>query len=213
MLWISCYFKHVVHSNFQFISGTNNLALMNSSITIYPVLSKMIFTAIMVLLQHSVTGQEAWKPFSPPDEKFSILVPCGMEYGEKSLLTDVGRLTAKTWMCQPADDHPNKLYILSYVNYPDGTFHPDSIEIAASLFEITINQNVKDLGGTLLYETDISKDSHRGKLYRVSYNNNKAVMKSVIFLSGDRFYALQVYALTPRSLNPEMDVFLDSLKF
>jgi hypothetical protein len=186
---------------------------MNSSTSIYPVLRKMMFMAIMVLWQNFVTGQEAWKRFSPPDEKFSILVPCEMQYGEKSLLTDVGRLTTKTWMCQPTDDHPNKLYILSYVDYPDDTFHPDSTEIAESLFEITISQNIKDLGGALLYQTDISKDNLPGKLYRVSYNNNKAVMKSVIFLIGDRFCALQVYTLTPRSLNPEMDVFLDSLKF
>lgn len=186
---------------------------MKSRIPVHRSHSKIMFMAIVMLWQIVLTGQEGWKRFSPPDEKFSILVPCEMQYGEKSLLTDVGKLTTKTWMCQPADDHPNKLYILSFVDYPDGTFHPDSLEIAESLFDITITQNVKDLGGELLYQTDISKENQPGKLYRVSYNKNKSVMKSVIFLSGDRFMALQVYALTPRSLNPEMDIFLDSLKF
>ena len=49
-------------------------------------------------------------------------------------------------------------------------------------------------------------------MYRVSYNKNKAVAKSRMILAGDRFYALQVYTISEKSLNQDMDKFLNSFE-
>lgn len=193
--------------------GKKNFKYMNPIGLMHKDIRLTIALFLFICNQNLLPGQEGWKRFAPTEEKFKILAPCEMQYGEKSLLTDVGKLTTKTWMCQPSEDHPNQLYILSYVDYPEGTFHQDSTELIESLFDITISQNVRDLGGELLYQTEISKHKHPGKLYRVSYNKNRMVLKSVIYLVGDRFYALQAYAITPRSMNQEMDIFLDSIEF
>ena len=159
-----------------------------------------------------IYSQVDWKKFTPKGQPFEVFAPGEMKYGEKNLLTDVGEVKVVTYMHQGDNNDPNFIYLINYVDYPDGTFHPDSTELIDDLFKISIKTNLNDLKGELIYNTKINYRLYSGMLYRATYNSGKAVIKSKMYLIGDRFYALQVYTLSEKSLNPEMDKFLDSFK-
>ncbi len=154
--------------------------------------------------------QTIWKKFSPADQPFEVSVTGDMKNGEKKILTEVGDLHPITWMYQGAKDDPNFIYSVSYVDYPEGTFHQDSTDLVNELFDVSIESNIKSLGGTLVYKSESAYSQYPGVIYRASYNDNKAVIKSRMILVKDRFYALQVYTLSEKSLNGGMDKFLNS---
>lgn len=184
------------------------------SLITYKIMQLFRFISAVVLIGFSlcVTGQDYWKTYKSDDGTFSILLPCKAETGNKHILTDIGSLETKTIMCQPPSDHPNKLYLVNYVDYPPGSFHPDSVSTIGELFDISIAQHIHDLGGELLYQSEHSFGKHPGRLYRASCNKGNTFVKSVIYLIGDRFYSLQVYAMLDKSLNNDMDIFLNSLR-
>jgi len=163
------------------------------------------------LSQMSLLAQE-WIKFQPTDQPFAVLVPGQMKNGEKKLITDLGELHPVTWIYEGKETENNYLFTVSYVDYPEGTFHRDSLELINELFDASIETHIDDLKGKLIYRSPGEYYSYPGVMYRASYNKNKAVVKSRLILAGDRFYALQVYTITPKSLNAEMDKFLDSFE-
>ncbi len=161
---------------------------------------------------NSISAQENWRVFNPNDRSFELLAPYPMKSGEKKLLTDVGELHPVTWICEGQKNDDNYLYLVAFVDYPNGTFHKDSISLINELFKVSMETHIADLGGELVYEADASLDYFKGKIYRASYNQNKLVAKCRMILVGDRFYTLQVYTLSEKSLNDKISKFLNSFK-
>ena len=157
-------------------------------------------------------AQKQWQEFTPPGQQFKVLVPGTMTNGQKKILTDVGEMRPETWMCEGSGDDPNKLYLVSYVDYPAGTFHPDSTALIEELFQASLETHLKDLSGQLTYQTASNYNQNPGLFYRATYNDNKLVVKSRMLLIGDRFYALQVYTFSEKSLNDGMNKFLESFR-
>lgn len=173
----------------------------------------IFFAATVIFLSvNGTTAQTLWKKFSPSGQPFEVAVTGEMKNGEKRILTEVGDLHPITWMYQGTKDDPNFIYSVSYVDYPDGTFHKDSTALIEELFQASIESNIKSLGGTLVYKSESPYSQYPGVIYRGAYNDNKAVIKSRMILVNDRFYALQVYTLSEKSLNGDMDKFLNSFR-
>lgn len=174
---------------------------------------KKVILLLFTLLSTFGYGQNEWKTFSPTDQPFEILVPGEMKSGEKKLLTDIGEVHPISWIYEGKNGKdPNYLYLVSYVDYPDGTFHPDSIDLVKELFKISMETHIKDLGGELVYESESPYNNFQGCIYRASYNKNKLVVKSRMILIKDRFYAIQVYTTSEKSLNSDMNRFLESFR-
>jgi hypothetical protein len=76
----------------------------------------------------------------------------------------------------------------------------------------TVNESVKAVGGTLTYQSDIQILMNKGKVWRVQYNGDRALIKSKCFLVGDRFYLVQTMMKKEKSMNPSADKFLDSFQ-
>jgi len=174
--------------------------------------SLVIFYISLFHVPIDIFAQLEWKKFSPQGQPFVVSVPGEMKNGEKKILTEVGDLHPITWMYQGTKDDANFIYSVSYVDYPGDTFHKDSIDLVDEFFEASIESNIKSLGGTLVYKSESPYCQYQGVIYRASYNDNGAVIKSRMILVKDRFYALQVYTLSEKSLNPEMDKFLNSFR-
>jgi hypothetical protein len=157
-------------------------------------------------------GQNDWITFAPDKDAFQLRVPGEMKYGEKNLLTDIGQIKVITYMYQGAKDDPNFIYLVNYVDYAEGTFSPDSIDLITDFFNISILTNLADLGGELVYKSESPMGPYPGVVYRASYNKGGAVLKGKMVLVNDRFYAIQVYTLSDKGLNGDMDTYLDSFK-
>lgn len=172
----------------------------------------LISIILLIYTCYPSSAQTRWGKFQPAGQSFEILTPGEMKNGEKKILTEVGQLHPVTWLHQGDKNDPNYLYLISWVDYPEGTFHRDSTETIQEMFDISIETSLKDLGGTLAYKSESTYGGYPGMLYRVSYNNNRAVVKGKLVLANDRFYMLQVYTLSEKSMNYDMDRFLDSFR-
>lgn len=180
----------------------------------YAMLFRLLFTIYIAVLATSQSsfGQNPWVNFAPTGENFVIEVPHAMKDGQKKILTDVGELKPKTWICQGEKGDQNHLYLLSYVDYPSDTFHPDSIQLIKDFLQASLETHIHDLNGTLTYQSESPYITYPGILYRASYNANQHVVKSRVILVNDRFYALQVYTNSEQSLNEDMNRFLHSFR-
>lgn len=176
-------------------------------------MKNLINTVALVFLSYSLlTAQQTWKPFTPKGENFEILAPGEMKSGKKKLLTDVGELQPVTWLYEGTGDDKNHLYMVSYVDYPSGTFPKDSVDLITEFLTVSLETHLLDLKGVLSYKSDAPYGMNPGIIYRVSYNENKHVVKSRMLLLGDRFYAIQVYTTSENSLNGDINRFLESFR-
>ncbi len=164
-----------------------------------------------VLVKDSSLAQDDWIKFnSDAVLAFSVDVPGEMEESNKSIKTAVGELTAYTYAYQGEVEDPNYLYLINFVEYPEGTFPPDSTDLIDDYLQNAVLTSAENVNGELVYAADI--DNGHGKLFRVKYNDDNAIIKGKSYIKNDVFISVQVFTVKSKSLNNEMDYFLDSFK-
>jgi hypothetical protein len=170
--------------------------------------------SLLIVLSSFVLLASTWKEFKTYDGKFRVLVPMG-EMNEKvtKIKTALGEVNYHTFMHRSEEKNPDCVfYVVNYCDYPTGTFPADSTELINDFMTETINESVRVTGGTLTYQSDIQILMNKGKIWRVQYNGDRALIKSKCFLVGDRFYLIQTMMLKAKSMNPSADKFLDSFQ-
>ena len=165
------------------------------------------------MLVHGYAQTATWKEQVQLEGKFRISAPGELVEKVSNMKTAIGETAYHAFVFKPTDKHPdNVFYIVNYVDYPQGTFHPDSTELIAEFFKTTIENSVEGVKGKLLYESDVQLGVHKGKLWRVSYNRENVFIKSKCFLVGNRFYMIQTMTMKEKSMNLSADQFLDSFQ-
>jgi hypothetical protein len=170
--------------------------------------------SLLVLLSIVTFSTLTWKEFKTYEGKFRVLTPTGeMTEKVKKIATGLGDVSYHTFMNRPEEKNPDCVfYVVNYCDYPKGTFPADSTELINEFMEETVSESVKAVGGTLTYQSDIQLLTHKGKIWRVQYNSDRALIKSKCFLVGDRFYLIQTMMKKEKSMNPSADKFLDSFQ-
>ena len=156
-----------------------------------------------------------WKEFNSFTGKFRVVVPDG-EMTEKvsKIKTEMGEVAYHTFLNRPKDKSTeNMFYLVNYCDYPKGTFPADSTDLINEFMTTTIESSAHSVGGTVTYSGDIEQRGSKGKIWRVQYNNDKALIKTKCYLVGDRFYMIQTMMLKEKAMNPAADKFLDSFQF
>ena len=152
-----------------------------------------------------------WELFKSFDGKFKILIPGEMVKKENPIETKIGTLNYITFLHQSEEkDAENLVYMISYCDYPEYSIHSDSTELVKDFFETTVETAVESVDGELRYASEITLDDYPGRLWRVDYNEGKALIKTKSFLVKNRYYSIQVITLKDKSMNLEVDKFLDS---
>ena len=148
-------------------------------------------------------------------EKFSfaIFAPGDVSEKELSIETEVGSVDqfVKYWK----DDNSetlNYLYSLTIYDYPVGSFHPDSNQLIQMFFDETVVASQKAVGGELLYQDDYLTRGNPTHLWKMSFQDENAFVKSKMVLVGDRCYCLQVFMLKEHQKNKNADQFLESFR-
>ncbi|MEM9546911.1 MAG: hypothetical protein AAGA77_13105 [Bacteroidota bacterium] len=175
------------------------------------VFRNIIFLTLFFIIYNDGFGQEDWINFKAPNGfLFSVDVPGEMEESSQTIKTAVGDLKAVTYAYQGNTEDPNYLYLINLVQYPEGTFPVDSIDLIDEYLENAILSSIEKVNGELSYSSNLERNN--GKLFRVKYNNGQAVLKAKSFITKDVFISLQVFTVQSKSLNDEMDYFLDSFR-
>ncbi len=154
-----------------------------------------------------------WREFNNYDGRFSILTPGEMTEKVDSVETPIGTLAYHTFYFQTEDKNAdNVVYMLSYCDYPPGTVHSDSTDLIGELFAATLEAAQSSVDGELMYKRNIKYNGFPGKMWRINYLENGALIKTKAFVIKNRYYTLQTVTHKSRSLNRSSDKFLDSFK-
>lgn len=167
------------------------------------------FSSVFVL-----TGQEEWVVFEEKEGiDFVVDAPAKLVKKTKDFETAIGPLTAVTYAHEGDEDDSNYLYAINIIEYPEGTFHPDSTELIDAFLDSAVESFVEGLEGEEVYQADISEVANgKGKLFRIKYSDEYTIIKGKTFLKNDIFITLQVYTTKNKSLNDEIDDFLNSFR-
>ncbi|NUO02208.1 MAG: hypothetical protein HUU01_16500 [Saprospiraceae bacterium] len=155
----------------------------------------------------------SWVPVNSYDGRFQVLSPGLMPEKTDSIKTPLGTLAYRVHFYQPEDKTAdNLLYMISWCDYPEGSFHPDSIDLLDEFFHATMESAAFSVKGTVVYSDAWEMDGHRGRIWRIDYLDGNAIIKTRAFVAGDRYYALQTVSRKERHLNPSGEKFFDSFR-
>ncbi len=173
---------------------------------------RKITTCLLYFSFLSLTiAQASWDVFQSFDGKFKVLTPGEMVQKENPIKTEIGELNYITFLHQPTEKNPDNLvYMVSYVDYPKYSIHSDSTELVEDFFKTTVETAVESVKGELSYSSEIAMNEFPGRLWRVDYNEGKALIKTKSFLVKNRYYSIQVISLKEKGMNLQIDKFLDS---
>jgi len=169
----------------------------------------------MLFVHSFMSAQDEWIKFDTDlGQSFTVDAPGELFLKTKEISTALGVLESYTYAYQEEEkDVPNYLYVINIIDYPEETFPDDSLVLIADFLDQSLLSINDGVGGTLVYDSPINdKKNGVGRIFRIKYNEDYAILKGKLFLKGDKFISLQVFTTKEKSLNSEMDKFLNSFK-
>lgn len=166
-----------------------------------------------ILLLLSVLFQIGnWVETSSLEGNFKVAAPGEMVPKQIAKETPVGELIYHSLFFSGNKDDDNILYMVSWVDYPEGSLHSDSTELVENLLDATVETAVLNVNGKLMYQTPENIEGFPGRYWRIDYNKGTAVIKTKAFVKGHRFYSLQVASKQTKNINQSVDRFFNSFK-
>lgn len=170
----------------------------------------LVISATFLLLSSSLVDE--WILFVDPEGRFEVRMPEGIDESSRMIATPIGDLKYISLSSKEMIDEEVVQYNLSFCDYPDGTFHPDSIELIRLFLDETIDASVESVGGSLIYKDEARTRRETGAVWKVSSEQHNVQFKNMALLDGDRFYNLQVIIPPEKTLDNNADEFFDSFK-
>ena len=154
-----------------------------------------------------------WTEFVSETGAFRVLAPGEFTLKVDSIETKIGTLAYHTYFLQDTTtDADNKIYMVSYCDYPEATVHSDSTGLLADFFTETMEAAVFSIDGELAYWDEVELEQFPGRFWRVDYLGGQALIKTKAVLVKSRYYAVQTVMLKGKSMNNSSNRFLDSFR-
>jgi len=155
-----------------------------------------------------------WAEFKSFEGQFRVVAPGEMTEKVDSIETELGKLAYHAFVYQPEDEEKadNLIYMITYVDYPENSVHSDSTELVTEFFETTIESAAEAVKGNLIYSSETTLQEYPGRLWRIEYLEDRAVIKTRAFVAKNRYYSIQTISLKERALNTSSDKFFDSFR-
>ena len=170
----------------------------------------LLISATFLLLHPSFV--EEWVLFVDPDGRFEVRMPEDIEESSRNIATPLGPLKYISLSSEEVAEDGAVQYNLSFCDYPEGTFHPDSTELIALFLEETISASIESVSGELIYQDRARGRTQEGRIWKVTSERHKRNFKNMALIDGDRFYNLQVIMPPEKTLDNNADEFFDSFK-
>ena len=152
-----------------------------------------------------------WKEYKSLEGKFRVLVPGEFDKAVDSVQTPLGKLAHYILVYNNTQKNAENLfYMITFCDYPPGTIHSDSTELLKDFFAASVDQATSSVKGELAYQADIVQQGFPGKIWRINYLRDQAVIKTKAFMVRNRFYSIQTVTLKDMAINAASDRFFDS---
>lgn len=152
-----------------------------------------------------------WKEYKSVEGKFQVLTPGDFDKAVDTVRTDLGKLAYHILVYNNTQKNAENLfYMITFCDYPPGTIHSDSTTLLKDFFEASIDQAASSVKGEVMYQSDVSLQGYPGKVWRINYLRDQAVIKTKAFMVGNRFYTIQTVTLKDMAMNAASERFFDS---
>lgn len=193
---------------------------MNSSIPFeqfYPkrIVSIFIRNVILIIL-FSISGYEV--TFGQVSQTIleagcNLTAPDTLKYFPKTSKTEVGDLVLHQYSCRQELNNKIIKYTFQFCDYPQGTIHHDSLELLKTFFEATAESSAKSVFGNLDYSSAESLNGYPGMIWRISFDQERGLIKSKAFVKGNRYFNLKVEYPRTMSMERSIDEFMNSFRW
>lgn len=165
-------------------------------------------------LERSWEQAQRWQELNEIDGRFRLLAPTELRHKVDSVETALGMQAFHTFHLQAPDKNSaeNIIYALSYVDYPAGSLHHDSLELVSEFLLNTEEEAAVAVGGDIIYAADKTLTGYPARQWRIDYNGGRASARTLAVVAGNRYYELKVFSLTAAGVNKSADRFFDSLR-
>ncbi|MGB3545629.1 MAG: hypothetical protein WBA17_01570 [Saprospiraceae bacterium] len=159
-------------------------------------------------------ARQNWQDIPSLAGRFTVTAPGEFREKVDTIETAVGQLVYHTlYLVVSADTSDNSVYMLSYTDYPEGSLHEDSTETVTELLDVSRDAAVETVRGELRFDTEVAKQGHPGRYWRIDYLNGRAGVRTQAFVVGRRYYAIQTVSRYATGINPSTERFFRSLRF
>ncbi|MEM1357106.1 MAG: hypothetical protein AAGF89_02855 [Bacteroidota bacterium] len=171
---------------------------------------------LSVPLERSWEQAQHWEELNELDGRFRLLAPSSLTHAIDSIDTALGRQVYHTFHLQSPypDQSENVIYALSYVDYPPGTLHHDSLDFVTEFLNNSVEEAAEALGGELIYASDKDISGFPARQWRIDYpsKGRLASARTLAGVAGNRYYELKVFSLRSAGVSKSGDRFFDSLR-
>ncbi len=171
---------------------------------------------LSVPLDKSWEQQQNWTDLNEVDGRFRLLIPAEMAHKIDTVETDLGRQAYHTFFLQAPDKNKaeNIIYAISYVDYPEGSLHHDSLALVSEFLAGTEEEAAEAVGGEIIYGSDKQISGYPARQWRIDYpsKGGTASARTLAGVAGNRYYELKVFSLRAAGLSKSADRFFDSLR-
>jgi len=143
----------------------------------------------------------------------SVSAPGQLKYFPKTVDTGLGEMILHQYNLRYEADKYILKFSLQYTDYMPGTIHHDSLELLQEFFEASIASSAAAVFGKVDYSSDIDLDGYPGRIWRVSFDKDKGIIKSKAFVRNNRYYNIKVEYPKPASGDLSIDQFLNSFRW
>ncbi len=158
-----------------------------------------------------VSYSQNWRVNTFDSLQFVVSSPEPLIKKTKESLTEVGKQVVHSFGLKPKNKE-NLIYQVIVLQYPVGSFPKDSIDLKNSVLSSLIEDTVIDENSDLIYSESTGQQGIKGMQWRI-HNRNQIVIRSKAFVFKDRVYIVQVMSEMQKSLNKDVDKFMDSFQF
>jgi len=171
---------------------------------------------LTVPLDKSWEQQQNWTDLNELDGRFRLATPAEMTHKVDTVETDLGRQAYHTFFLQvpDKDEAENIIYAISYVDYPEGSLHHDSLALVGEFLAGTEEEAADAVGGEVIYGAAKEISGYPARQWRIDYpsKGGTASARTLAGVAGNRYYELKVFSLRAAGLSKSADRFFDSVR-
>lgn len=174
--------------------------------------TKACLLFLFLIVYSTAIAQQDWQFYEADDFGFSVLLPEKPRVKSKEFDTEIGKLVTNNYSVELDKKSNNFLYTINTVQFPKATFSKDSIAYNDEVMRSHLQELSTTLKCKLVYQNPATISDENGYIFRLTDERSGQVVKGCITLYNDKIYTITVFTLLDRSLNGDIDRFLNSFK-
>ncbi len=174
---------------------------------------KLILPSLLMIFSFTSLDIIAQSFQKIPEAGCGIYFPSSMEQTSKTSKGPVGELVVHIFKGEQEINKQKIKYTLQFCDFPEGAIHHDSTDFLNEFFAATIDASASSIFGTVDYSDPVKIQGYPGMIWRISFDKGKGLIKSKALVKGNRYFNLKVEYPASSAFHPDIDKFLDSLRF